>query len=263
MGRCRPRASERSGGEWGSERFRPPSIELPSPARYRAIVIPRALARVSLVFSSLVLGSSCGPFVILEPSTESETESASETESDGSTTAVATSGTTPPSTTTPATSTTTPPATTTTPATTSVDPTGDGPGYCTQACSSRLDCVPAGANPDDFACVDGFCEYVGTIPPCDPAACDDLMLGVCSEDDGVSVCTTLCEDDSMCIPGFTECTGTDDAGNSICDPIPCWGVAEGEPCEIEGFGQIGICIEGECACTDDSQCTAEGFGCNA
>lgn len=210
----------------------------------------------SLVLASLVLGSACGPMVILEEGSESDDESAGETEMSSTTTATS-------STTTATTVTTTPPDPTTISTTTPPDPTGGRePGYCGQTCAAVEECFPPGNDFDDFACIDGFCEYVGMIPACDPATCDDLMIGFCTEVDGVSQCATWCTDDSACIAGFTACTGFDDAGNQICEAVPCFGALEGEPCEISGFGQIGVCIEGVCACTDDAQCTAEGFGCN-
>jgi len=124
------------------------------------------------------------------------------------------------------------------------------------------DCVPFGGNPADWACTDGFCEYVGVFPECDPATCDDLMIGVCGEVDGYSTCTMPCTDDSMCFAGITECTGMDDDGNPICQGYPCGGVAEGDPCEIMGFGQLGTCTDGVCVCTDDTECTAAGYACN-
>ena len=214
----------------------------------------RSWLRSSSLLGSLALGSACGPLVVLDDGGgEESTDEASEGTGPSSTSAVGTTS--------PTSSTTSTTSATTTPMTTSVDPTGREPGFCALACVTVDDCL-FGGSPTDFECVDGFCEYVGEIPPCDPASCDDLMIGSCTEVDGVSVCATPCVDDSACVAGFTQCSGHDDAGNSICDPIPCWGVVEGEPCEIDGFGQIGICIDGVCACTDDSQCTAEGYGCN-
>jgi hypothetical protein len=216
----------------------------------------------TLALSLLVLGPACGPLIIdIESDSEAESVGEPESETTSPTTVSTSSTTSPPSTSTTTTATTT--SATTVPDTTTVDPTGNEPGFCAQACEIAADCVFQGGIPEDFACTDGFCEYIGEIPACEPATCDDLMIGVCSEVDGVSQCTTPCANDSQCLAGFTTCTGVDDAGNSICEPIPCWGTPEGEACFIEGFGQIGVCIDGLCACTDDSQCTADGFGCNA
>jgi hypothetical protein len=149
--------------------------------------------------------------------------------------------------------------------TTGVDSTttggGGGGGFCGLTCEAPADCA-MGGNEADWACTDGFCEYIAEFPPCDPATCDDIMIGVCGTVDGNSVCTTPCDDDSMCAAGFTECTGTDDDGNMICAAIPCGGVAEGEACEIAGFGQIGVCTAGVCSCTDDTECTAPDYACN-
>jgi hypothetical protein len=220
--------------------------------------MPRVVVRLRPLLGSLVLASACGPFVILDDSGSDDESSETDEVSEETTTPPTTTSTT--SSTTSATTSTTTATTATT--TTTGDPTGDVPGFCAQACAIVEDCLYEGANPSDFACVDGFCEYVGEIPPCDPASCDDIMIGSCTEIDGVSVCATPCADDSACLPGFTECTGHDDAGNSICEAIPCFGTLEGEPCEIQGFGQIGVCTNGQCSCTDDSECTAEGFGCN-
>ena len=115
----------------------------------------------------------------------------------------------------------------------------------------------------DYECTDGFCEYIGAPIECDPTSCDDLMIGTCADVDGVSTCTTPCTDDTMCLAGFTECTGMDDAGNSICAPLPCLGVDEGAPCTIMGVeGQFGTCTDGVCSCTDDAECTAMGQACN-
>lgn len=140
-----------------------------------------------------------------------------------------------------------------------------GAGFCGQTCAAVGDCVPMGGMESDYACTEGFCEFIGEIPdppPCDTATCDDLMLGTCAMVDGVSLCTTPCSDDSMCLAGFTACTGMDDAGNSICEALPCGGAAEGEPCNFGGADQYGVCTDGVCSCTDDAECTAAGQGCN-
>jgi len=216
--------------------------------------MPRPWLRSSPLLCSLVLGSACGPFVVLEDSTD---ESAGESEASESTSSSTTNAT---SSTTAATSSTT--SATTTPMTTSVDPTGREPGYCQETCRAVSDCLYPGSNPSDWACNGGFCEYVGVIPSCDPATCDDLAIGFCTEVDGVSQCATPCVSDVSCLAGFTQCSGYDDAGNSICEAIPCNGAVEGEACVIDGFGQYGVCIDGMCACTDDSQCPIDGWGCN-
>lgn len=220
------------------------------------------MARLSLALGSLALSllapaAACGPLIV-DIESDSEAESAGETENDASTTVGTSSTTTPTSTTTTATTTT---ATTTT-TTTTADPTGDEPGFCALACEDLADCVFQGGVPEDWACTDGFCEYVGEFYVCDPATCDDLMIGVCAEVDGLSTCTTPCTNDTQCLAGFTTCTGVDDAGNSICEAIPCFGTPEGEACFIDGFGQFGVCIDGLCSCTDDTQCTPDGYACN-
>lgn len=206
---------------------------------------------------SLLLVSACGPFVILADDVASdESSEASDTTAGSTTVTTATTSTTTATTANTTTSTTTPPT---------MDATTDAPrepSYCAQACDSTEDCEAGGIDPADYPCIDGFCEFIGELPACDPATCDDLLIGVCTEVDGISQCATPCTDDSACLAGFTACTGTDDAGNTICELIPCYGMAEGEPCEFEGFGQLGVCIDGECQCTDDSQCTADGYGCN-
>lgn len=215
-----------------------------------------ARLRSSSLACSLVLVSACGPFVILADDVASE-ESTETSDTTATSTSTSTSTTT-------STTTAGPTVTATTP--TTMDVTTDEPrepSYCALACESTADCAIGGIDPADYPCIDGFCEYVGEVPACDPATCDDLQIGICTEVDGFSQCATPCSDDSMCVPGFTECTGTDDAGNTICEAIPCFGVGEGEPCEFQGFGQLGVCIDGECQCTEDSQCTADGYACNA
>jgi hypothetical protein len=218
-------------------------------------MVAGARLRFSSLACSLALVSACGPFVILadDVASDASTETSDTTATSTSSTTAATSTTT---STVTITSATTPP---------SMDATTDEPrepSYCAQACESTADCAAGGIDPADYPCIDGFCEFIGEVPACDPATCDDLLIGVCTEVEGISQCATPCTDDSMCLAGFTECTGTDDAGNSICELIPCYGMAEGQPCEFEGFGQLGLCIDGECQCTEDSQCTADGYGCN-
>lgn len=212
-----------------------------------------SLARGSLTLSLLATGAACGPLIV-DIESDSEAESAGETENDASTTAGTSSTTTPTSTTTATT------ATTISTTATTADPTGDEPGYCSLVCEVVADCQALGGFSEDWACIDGFCEYL--VDACDPALCDDLMFGTCANVDGVSTCTTPCLDDTQCVDGFTECTGVDDAGNSICEAIPCLGTPEGEPCIFEGFGQYGVCIDGLCICTDDSQCSPDGYACD-
>jgi hypothetical protein len=144
--------------------------------------------------------------------------------------------------------------------------TGDGPqaggaGHCSQACEVVSDCVPAMADESDWACTEGFCEFTGPIPACDPAWCDDLMLGTCGSIGGVSACMQPCAGDGDCVEG-SLCNSSDDDGNPICGAAPCGGVAEGEPCEIQSFGSIGTCTDGQCTCATDDECTADGFACH-
>lgn len=201
------------------------------------------------LLGSLLLGSACGPFI-----TEVESDDEDEgTDEERDTSTGGSSGTTTAGTTAATSTTTTTTATTTT--------TGREPGFCAYSCLEVEDCTFGGPTVD-WSCTDGFCEYVGVIPECDPATCDAIGIGSCTTVDGSSLCVTWCIDDSQCLPGFTECVGIDDAGNPYCAAIPCLGAGEGEACIIDGFGQLGVCIDGLCTCTDDSQCTGEGYACN-
>lgn len=141
---------------------------------------------------------------------------------------------------------------------------GGGAGFCAQTCTDAAMCVPAMGDPADWACTDGFCEYVGepfVPPPCDDTTCPAVANLACADVGGVNQCTTPCMDDTMCAAGFTECTGMDDNGNSICAPIPCFGAEEGAPCETM-TGNNGICTDGVCGvCSDDTECTIAGQGC--
>jgi len=141
---------------------------------------------------------------------------------------------------------------------------GDGVGFCAPACLSLADCVPPGGNAADWDCTDGFCEFVGMLP--EPPPCDDqpCPLGaVCGLVEGVSQCTIPCtEGGNECSWLKLECIGMDDEGNPICASPPCGGVAEGEPCDFPMLGQYGVCTGGLCTCTDDSQCTVNGYACN-
>jgi hypothetical protein len=228
-------------------------------------MMPCPYLRCVLSLGALALGSACGPFVVLDDTGDGSSEAEESAEVTSATTTastVSTSSTVSTASTTAATTASTTVSTSSTTATTTPVTTGNEPSYCGQTCRSLEDCSPPGSDPSDWACNDGFCEFVGPIPACEPQFCEDLMIGYCTEVDGVSVCATACNDDSACIPGFTECTGVDDVGNSICVAIPCNGVAEGEACFIEGFGQYGVCTDGLCTCTDDSQCAVDGWACN-
>jgi hypothetical protein len=142
---------------------------------------------------------------------------------------------------------------------------GGGAGFCALACSAAADCAQGG-NEADWQCTDGFCEYIGTPPACDDVTCSPAIGGVCADVDGVNQCTYPCtEGGTECDLFNWECTGTDDAGNDICQPPPtppCGGASEGEACTFGGDSQFGVCMNGECSCADDTECTASGFACN-
>lgn len=200
--------------------------------------------------------------MILEEGSDGEstmdgTDDADVTVSTSSTTAPTTSATTVTTTSTTIATTTT----TTDPMTTTVDPTGDEPGYCGQVCETLEDCLYPGADPADFACTAGFCEYIATFT-CDETTCPP-DFAACAFVDGLEQCVISCPMGDECDAFDFQCTGVSDEGIPYCESDPCAGAAVGEPCFIEGFGQIGICDGQACVCTDDSQCTAEGFACNA
>jgi hypothetical protein len=131
-------------------------------------------------------------------------------------------------------------------------------------CMAVADCVPMGGDPADWSCNAGFCEFVGMIPPCDPASCPAAAGLMCAFVDGVDQCVIPCTPvgNECDLFGF-ECTGVTDMGDTICTSPPCGGALEGEPCFIQGFGQLGTCTDGLCTCTDDSECTAPDLTCTA
>lgn len=133
---------------------------------------------------------------------------------------------------------------------------GGGAGSCGLTCEAPEDCA-FGGNAADWECNEGFCDYVGTPPACDEALCS-AGGGACADVDGVNQCTYPCtEGGTECDFLTWECTGEDDAGNSICQPAPAAPCTEGEACE----GGFGVCTNGECVCTTDEECTADGYGC--
>ncbi|MDC0669416.1 hypothetical protein [Nannocystis radixulma] len=148
--------------------------------------------------------------------------------------------------------------------TTGVETTGNGgAGFCAQTCAAVADCVPMGGNEADYACTDGFCEYKGQLPACDDTTCPAAAGAACAEVGGVTQCTFPCtEGGTECDVLQLECTGMNDAGEPICAAKPCGGVAEGAACEIAGFGQLGVCTDGVCSCSADTECTAMGYACN-
>lgn len=156
--------------------------------------------------------------------------------------------------------------TTNEPTTDAVDSTtggGGGAGFCGLTCESPADCA-MGGNEADWECNDSFCEYNGTPLACDDTTCPAAIGGECADVNGNNVCTFPCTDGGgECDALMLECTGENDAGGSICQGPPCGGVAEGDPCDIPMFGQLGTCTNGVCSCTDDAECTPEGYACNS
>ncbi|MCX4243761.1 hypothetical protein [Paraliomyxa miuraensis] len=152
----------------------------------------------------------------------------------------------------------------TTTADTGMTTTAGGSGFCALACEAPADCA-MGGNEADWACNEGFCEYIGEPPPCDDTTCPAAAGFACADVGGVNICTIPCPNGNECDVLMLECTGEDDAGNAICvspEPEPCGGAAEGEPCDFGGADQYGVCMDGECTCADDTECTAAGYACN-
>lgn len=137
----------------------------------------------------------------------------------------------------------------------------DGPGVCELRCETRSDCVPAGGDDDDWECDGGFCSDVA-FELCDPFTCEIQGNGVCAVVTGLSTCTTPCTAGGSECAQLEGCLGNDDLGNPICTPLPCGGVAEGEPCVTSTGEDRGTCIGGECICMVDEECTADGHACN-
>jgi hypothetical protein len=153
------------------------------------------------------------------------------------------------------------------PETTGVDSTtgGGGAGFCAQSCEAVADCVPMGGMEADYACTDGFCEYIGVFV-CDDTTCPAAAGLACADVGGVNTCTIPCPNGDECDLLMQECTGMDDDMNAICQappPPPCGGAAEGAPCDFGGADQYGVCMDGVCSCADDTECTAAGFACNS
>lgn len=141
---------------------------------------------------------------------------------------------------------------------------GGGAGFCGLTCKAPADCLPGGVgNEKDWECTDGFCaSTLPPIDPCDPMFCPEAAGYMCLTVDGADACGLPCPNGDECDALMQECTGMDDAGAAFCQAPPCGGVAEGEACDIPMFGQIGTCTDGVCSCTADTECTAEGYGCN-
>jgi hypothetical protein len=220
----------------------------------------RAFARLGPALGALALGPACGPLVVLDDEGSGD-ESAETAEGSDETASSATTSTT--SSTTSATSSTATVSTTT--STTTPETTTDGePGYCAQVCEAPAECVPGGSNPAEWDCIDGFCEYVGTLAGCDETTCPIAAGLACGTIDDVSLCVLACSaGGNECDVFDGECTGVTDEGIPYCELDACGGAGEGEVCFFEGFGQLGICTDGACVCTEDGQCTADGFACKA
>lgn len=158
----------------------------------------------------------------------------------------------------------------------SVDPTtsattddatsgGAGVGLCAATCEEPADCAAMGGSAADWACVAGFCEFVGVqeVPACDESTCPGASGRACALVHGDVVCTIPCTvGGTECDASLQTCTGEDDSGKSICSPRPCGGVPEGAPCTTPMLGQNGTCVGGTCSCTSDTECTITGQACD-
>lgn len=146
--------------------------------------------------------------------------------------------------------------------TNSADSGPQGPGTCAATCMLPADCVVMGEQPRDWECNAGFCDHVAPTEPCDPFSCGLDGVGVCASVAGVNTCTIPCTPGSAeCSAPLEDCIGATDSGTPICAPLPCGGVAEGEPCVTPAGDARGTCIAGECLCMVDEECTAPSAAC--
>jgi MYXO-CTERM domain-containing protein len=114
-------------------------------------------------------------------------------------------------------------------------PDAPGVSYCSIACDPE---DPRGCSPPLGACVerDGahVCEYDGTTPGTQGAACDesdDCRVGVCDPDD--DICVAQCGDGFDACPEGYECRGLGDAE-------ACRLPADGGGCGCRGGGDAGL-----------------------
>ncbi|WP_437589084.1 hypothetical protein [Sorangium sp. So ce1000] len=127
--------------------------------------------------------------------------------------------------------------------------------YCAKGCETAADCCPAGtpncpggAYPDNWTCEAGIC----VSPQCSSAA-DCALTGApadyeCLPVGGQRACVKPCKVGNDCGAADAECTGRTTNGRNFCQfPFSCSGDAE-----CNGFG---ICVDGDCVCDSDDDCT--------
>ena len=150
--------------------------------------------------------------------------------------------------------------TSTTSSTTSSDSTGEpaGPRVCKRACELPAKCCPADQDgcpsmeyPGNWGCFNDVC----VLPQCQTdSECEAVAAGTtCEPVGGLTLCVTLCQDDTDC-EGNRICGPTTDRNERYC-LLSCVNAAVFCP-----PGQICDEASGQCLCERDDQCPA-GFLC--
>lgn len=147
--------------------------------------------------------------------------------------------------------------------------TGDPPGSvgdCNRPCGAPVDCdFPQTPDaPEEWACVDGFCDYLGCASD---ASCQAGFICSANPILGYSVCTIPCGPDNVC-DGFLTCIDGGCHFLNICQddedcspPLECVGAECVQRCqtteECAPLSPFLACISGTCTnvgCSEDAQC---------
>lgn len=129
--------------------------------------------------------------------------------------------------------------------------------YCAKSCETAAECCPAGTPncpsgtyPDNWTCEGGICVSPQCSSTADCAATGAPADYECLPVGGQMACVKPCMAGDDCGAAGAECTGRTTSGRRYCQfPFMC-----SDDAECNGFG---ICIDGDCVCERNDDCTAE------
>ncbi|WP_437305901.1 hypothetical protein [Sorangium sp. So ce388] len=127
--------------------------------------------------------------------------------------------------------------------------------YCAKSCDVPADCCPTGTPdcpsdtyPNNWTCNDGICVAPQCSTTADCATAGSPPGNDCLPVGGRMACVRTCTIGEDCGVSGAECSGRAVNGAMYCQfPFMCT-----ESSQCNGFG---ICIDGDCVCDSDDDCT--------
>ncbi|WP_437633703.1 hypothetical protein [Sorangium sp. So ce854] len=127
--------------------------------------------------------------------------------------------------------------------------------YCAKRCDAPADCCPVGASncpsdtyPNNWTCDAGVCVAPQCSTKVDCATAGSSSDSDCLPVGGRMACVRTCTAGEDCGVAGAECSGRAANGAMYCQfPFVCT-----EHAQCNGFG---ICIDGDCVCDSDDDCT--------